>query len=131
MAKTKGVQYWDKKLWKVFSEYIRRKDADAEGMIECYTCYTTRHYKQMHAGHFVSRNAKAVKFDEQNVKPQCPTCNTFNEGMSWAFGTRLDDEYGEGTAENLEAQRFSIVKRTPAELEEMYEEYKQKLLDLP
>ena len=130
MAKTKGVKYWDTKLWKVFSEYIRRKDTNEEGEVECYTCYEVRHWKRIHAGHFVSRNARAVKFDEQNVKPQCPGCNAFNGGMSWKFGQRLDEEFGEGTAENLEAQRFSIIKRTPGELEKMYKDYEKKLKSL-
>jgi len=123
----KGVRYWEKKLWKVFSEYIRRKDADLDGMVDCYTCYSKKHWKQVDAGHFVSRNARAVKYDERNVKPQCKACNGFHGGMVWEFGQHLDRDYGEGTAEDLEAQRFSIAKRKPSELEEMYRKYRGKL----
>jgi hypothetical protein len=123
------VAYWDKKLWKVFSEYVRRNGANKDGMNECYTCYTIKHWKQLHAGHFVTRTAKAVKFDEQNVKPQCPNCNAFQGGMSWAFGQRLDEEYGEGTAENLEAQRHSIIKRKPSDYQELISYYEEKLAE--
>ncbi len=123
-TKTKGVRYWTKKLDAEFSKYIRQKYMDDNGEVECYTCFKREHYKRMHAGHFVSRNARATRWDETNVRPQCPACNTFNEGMGWVFGNRLDEEYGEGTAENLEAQRFSIVKRSPAELQTTFEYYR-------
>lgn len=125
--KTKGIKYWDNKLWKVFSEYIRRRDANTEGMVKCYTCPAVKHWKQMHGGHFVTRTAKAVKFDEKNVQVQCPNCNAFQGGMSYQFGKNLDRDYGEGKAESLEAQRHTIIKRKPADYEELIELYQNKL----
>ena len=128
--KTKGVKYYDGKLWKVFSEYIRRRDANTDGMVKCYTCPAVKHWKELHAGHFVTRTAKAVKFDEKNVQPQCPNCNAFQGGMSYQFGLNLDRDYGQGTAESLEAQRHSIIKRKPADYEELIASYQQKLSTL-
>lgn len=128
--KTKGVKYYDNKLWKVFSEYIRRRDANTDGMVKCYTCPAVKHWKELHAGHFVTRTAKAVKFDEKNVQPQCPNCNAFQGGMSYQFGLNLDRDYGQGTAESLEAQRHTIIKRKIPDYEELIALYEQKLSTL-
>lgn len=125
--KKKGVSYYDKKLWTLFSEYIRRRNADDNGEVECFTCYTIKHWKLGDAGHFVTRTAKAIKFDEQNVQFQCKSCNGFYGGMSWKFGQRLDEVYGEGTAENLEAQRHSIIKRSVSDYEDLIEHYEAEL----
>ena len=41
-----------KKLDKVFSEYIRKRDTDKNGYGLCCTCAKRLHYKEGHAGHF-------------------------------------------------------------------------------
>lgn len=130
MARRASLRTLDNKLWKVFSEYIRRKDADIDGNVTCITCYTKKHWKQMDAGHFVSRNAKAIKYDERNVHAQCKSCNGFHGGMSFVYGQRIDVLYGAGTAEDLEAQRHSISGWTTSYLEALIEEYKTKLSKL-
>lgn len=124
MPKTKGSQYWEKKLWTEFSKYIRQRDADDNGMVSCITCGVQKHWQEVDAGHFVSRNAKAVKYDERNVHAQCKACNGFHGGRAYVYGQAIDKRYGEGTADELESQRFSVIKRTPAELEQMYQYYK-------
>jgi hypothetical protein len=130
MANKKGVKYYDNKLWKIFSEYIRRRDANTEGMVKCYTCPAVKHWKECDAGHFVSRNAKAIKFDEKNVQVQCKACNGFYGGMSYKFGLNLDRDYGEGTAEKLELQRHTIIKRSPQDYEDLIAEFTEKLSKL-
>ncbi len=130
MAKRVGIAQLDRKLWPIFSQYIRRRNADEDGIVYCFTCGVRKHWKQVDAGHFVSRNAKAVKYSEINVQQQCKSCNGFHGGMAYEFGKRLDELYGEGTAENLEAQRFSISGWTPEHLENLIEEYKKKVKEL-
>ena len=120
----------DRKLWPIFSQYIRQRDADEDGIVYCITCGVRKHWRQVDAGHFVSRNAKAIKYDEKNVHAQCKSCNGFHGGMAFVYGQRIDELYGEGTAENLEAQRFSIAGWTPEYLENLIEEYKQKVKEL-
>lgn len=126
----KKIRTLDNKLWKIFSEYIRRRDADEDGIVYCITCGARKHWKQVDAGHFVSRNAKAIKYDEQNVHAQCKSCNGFHGGMSYVYGQRIDELYGEGTAENLEAQRHSISGWTAEHLEKLIQEYTEKLDNL-
>ena len=82
------------KAWKVFSEYIRQRDADNYGICACVTCGKRRHWKEMHAGHFVKRGYTAVLFDEHNVHAQCPACNTFKGGMQDEYARYIIDTYG-------------------------------------
>ena len=39
-----------KKLDKIFSEYIRKRDADENGYVKCCTCPTVEHWKEMDCG---------------------------------------------------------------------------------
>ena len=79
MAKLKKptVSSLKKKLDIIFSKYIRLKDADPSGNVECYTCGVVKQWEKdgMQAGHFMSRKHTITRWDEQNVKPQCYTCN--------------------------------------------------------
>lgn len=63
------------KAWKLCSEYIRRKYADFNGFVKCCTCPTTKHWKEMQAGHYVDGHNNTVMFDEMLTHPQCIKCN--------------------------------------------------------
>lgn len=72
--KPKKLSYYKKKLDKLYSEYIRRKDADKEGFNFCYTCGARHHWKKLQNGHYVRRSAGlSVYFLEENCRPQCLT----------------------------------------------------------
>ena len=60
-----------KKLDTVFSQYIRRSNADNNGYCTCVTCNKTFHWKEIQAGHFMSRKHYSTRWDERNVKTQC------------------------------------------------------------
>jgi hypothetical protein len=92
----------ENKLWKVFSEYIRMRDADDRGICHCATCGKPVFWKEADAGHFVTRNKKTVKFDERNVHAQCSRCNRFLGGEQYRMGLYIDNKYGKGTAHTLQ-----------------------------
>ena len=86
-----------KKLDKVFSIWVRSKDADHTGQVDCYTCGVNKSWKyEIDAGHFQSRGKYATRWNEDNVKPQCKRCNGFRGGEQYLFalnlGTELADE---------------------------------------
>tara|TARA_R100001594_G_scaffold142473_2_gene189417 strand:- start:993 stop:1370 length:378 start_codon:yes stop_codon:yes gene_type:complete len=85
-----------KKLDKVFSQYIRLKDADHAGYVNCFTCGVSKNWREVDAGHFQSRGKYATRWNEDNVKPQCKRCNGFRGGEQYQFalnlGTDLADE---------------------------------------
>ena len=59
------------RLDKVFSQWVRSKDADHRGFVQCFTCGQFKHWKTVDAGHFQSRAKFSTRWDEMNVKPQC------------------------------------------------------------
>lgn len=117
-------------LDKVFSEYIRRRYADDHGFVQCYTCGATKHWKEMHAGHFQSRSKYATRWNETNVQVQCVSCNIFKAGEQFKFGIHLDQEHGEGTAEEMMYLANQSGKFTIMELRDMVKEFQQKLREL-
>jgi hypothetical protein len=119
----------DDKLWRVFSEYVRRSHA-IDGVCKCVTCGTVGHWKDMDAGHFISRNHKATKFDIQNVAPQCKKCNRFLGGRQYEFGIWIDQKYGEGTAEKILQRSRMVCKRSQVEIDVLTKHYKEELKKL-
>ena len=118
------------KLDKLFSEYIRRRYANHDGTVSCFTCGIVKHWKEQQAGHFQSRRHHSTRWDEKNVQVQCKSCNIFKSGEQYKFGNYLDNTYGQGTAQDLEQRSKKIVKLTRVDYEEAIELYKRKLEEL-
>lgn len=108
-------------LWKLFSEYIRRKSGN-----KCFTCGVTKEWKMLHAGHYIRASAGlATYFDEQNVHAQCYACNIWRDGNSDEYALRLITAYGPDILTELNRRKGQIVKDFP--FDEKIEEYRQKL----
>jgi len=112
-------------LDKVFSEYIRRRYAK-NGIAECVTCGKKDHWKNLQAGHFMSRKHYATRWDEENVEVQCMACNVYRYGEQYLFAKHL----GQEKADELLAKSRTMVKLKDWELLEMIDIYKEKLLEL-
>lgn len=114
-----------KELDKYFSLFIRLRAANEYGMVQCFTCGIVRGYKDgMQNGHFQSRKHLATRFDEENCQVQCIKCNIFDSGQQYLFSLRLDEKYGEGTAEELEFLAKATLKISRVEYEERVSYYK-------
>src|SRR3990167_10721677 len=90
----KTIAQLKKKLWKLFSVYIRQKGMDDQGINTCYTCKQKYHWKKLQAGHFNSRTHNSTFVDEINVKAQCFACNIWKRGNSALFAEHLIEEHG-------------------------------------
>ena len=119
-----------KKLDVLFSQYIRRRNADHLGRVKCFTCGVEKHWKEQQAGHFQSRSHHSTRWDEVNVQVQCVKCNMYRQGEQYKFGMYLDQRFGDGTAEELEYRAKTIVKLNRVDYEEAIERYKQKIKEL-
>ena len=119
-----------KKLDVLFSQYIRRRNADHLGRVKCFTCGVEKHWKEQQAGHFQSRSHHSTRWDEVYVQVLCVKCNMFRQGEQYKFGLYLDDRFGDGTAEDLENRAKTIVKLNRVDYEEAIERYKQKIKEL-
>ena len=123
----KSISKLKKELDKWFSLFIRLRNASKDGIVECWTCGKTAHYKKMHAGHFMSRKHHATRWNEENVQVQCPKCNLFGQGEQYTFGKLIDVRIGEGKSEELQELSRTTVKYMRHEYEEMIKFYKEKV----
>ena len=123
-----GISGYKKKLDTIFSEFIRRRNADIDGYTSCYTCGVRKHYKELQCGHFVPRQYIALRYDETNCQTQCYACNMLYNGQPSSFASNLRRDYGNKIIEKLESRRKDIVKNFPYELKIEY--YKEKIKQL-
>ena len=125
----KTVSKLKKKLDKLFSEYIRRRDSDDRGMCKCISCgkEAPAFGGTMHAGHLFSRRYLAIRFDPKNVNSQCSYCNTFLNGNQIKAARGVNNKWGEGTVENLESRMHTVVKLSRVDYLEAIENIKRKL----
>lgn len=128
MAKTYAAA--KRKLDAVFSEWTRRRFADANGMVRCVSCGTEKHWKEIQAGHYVSRARLATRFCERNTNPQCGVCNVLKRGNYVAYSRWMINRYGQSIFAELDEQSRRAVKFTRADLEAMIEDYKGKIARL-
>lgn len=126
----KSLSDLNKQLDQVFSEYIRRKYADKEGMVRSYTGNETKHWKQLHCGHYLSRTYKAVRWHEDNARPQSMAENIWKHGNPIEFRINLVAELGEEAVKALEARRNELFKPTRDFYEERISYFQEKLKEL-
>jgi hypothetical protein len=123
----KSTSSLKRSLWKVFSEYVRRKDADEGGTVSCYTCDKLMFWRDGQAGHAIGGRTNAVLFDDSIVRVQCVSCNVFRRGNYPIFTTKLIKENGMDWWEEKLANARKVVKTTRADLEQMISDYQEKL----
>lgn len=116
-----------KRLDNLFSEYIRRRNTDFRGTTKCFTCGKEEHWKKLQCGHFQSRKHYATRWHETNCQVQCAACNVFRYGEQYKFGLNLDNEFGEGIAEELLNLSKNIVKLSNVDLLDKIDYYKNKI----
>jgi hypothetical protein len=102
----------EKKLDNIFSRFVRLSDAHKRGILVCFTCRRPLEWAQSQCGHYISRGHKAVRFDENNCRPQCFFCNAMRQGEAFLFREHLVDEVGLPEVERLEAEALQTTKRT-------------------
>ena len=119
------VSVVDKKLWTVFSRYIRARDAKVNktpNRCRCFTCGNINYINKMQAGHYISRVVKEIKYDEINVHAQCVGCNIYRYGEQALYREEIVARYGEKEAVRLlntylrhkagKGKRLSAIKLT-------------------
>lgn len=116
-----------KKLDKIFSEYVRLRDANVNGYIHCYCCGYPIHWTNAQAMHFMNRRHLGTRFNEINVKAGCPACNMYNLGNLESYESHLRREYGDNIIDRLTMLKTTVTKFTPHEIKEMTEYYRKEV----
>ena len=117
-------------LDKVFSEYIRRRDAGPTGIGRCITCGRVGHWKTMDCGHYIKRQHMTTRYDEKNCNMQCKYCNAFEQGANEIYKRKIDEKWGAGVSDWLEVKRCGQSMLRRFELEILIDHYKQRIKEL-
>jgi hypothetical protein len=115
------------KLDIVFSEFIRLRDADKNGICKCITSGEFEHWTKVDAGHFITRDNFATRWDEQNVNAQGRGDNRFKSGKQYEHGLAIDKKHGPGTASKLLIKSKSPCNWEEFELVKMIGYYKDQV----
>lgn len=123
------------KAWSAMSKYIRLKNSDEYGNCICVTCGKTKHWKEIHAGHFVDGRNNTVLFDERLVFPQCFHCNSKRPGCLAGnkvkyFLYMKSLGYTDDELEAFDNMKHQTKKLSIAELKEIQDYYEDKLCGL-
>jgi hypothetical protein len=133
MKRKPSLPSLNKKLWSIFSQYIRRKDADSNGIVSCISCGTRKHWKTVDCGHYIPKSISlSLRFDERNNHSQCTSCNLWKHGNAPQYALALQKLYGPGILEELDTFRRDNqgFKLSRTDYEELIEKYKVKLAEL-
>lgn len=108
LDKDKSVSFLKKKLWKIFSLYIRTRDN-----FTCFTCGKKADGAGMHAGHFITGATCPTElyFNVMNVHAQCYHCNINLSGNWVIYEQKMVDRYGIDEVYKLKQSRFKIDKK--------------------
>ena len=119
--KSKSRKQLVRQLDKVFSEYIRARDK------KCICCGTQ---EDLQCGHLLSRVAYSTRWDEDNAHAQCRKCNLVHEHNPHIYVKAYIQQHGINQYYNILSKYSKAVKISNAEMEQMIEEYQEKLKNM-
>lgn len=122
------MTYDEKKLWPIFSKFIRLRDAQPfTGLCKCFTCPRIKHWTKGDCGHGIPRQHKATKYHEKNNHFQCKHCNGFEGGRREVYKANVDKKYGEHTWDMMELASRQVCKMGKFEYDELAIHYKKEV----
>lgn len=121
------LKKWKKKAWQAFSAYIRRREADDNGMVRCCTCGTVKNWREVDAGHFVPGRNNSVLYDTRIVWAQCKSCNR-NQGEQYKYSLFLKGKgFSDQELEELLNLKHKIKPMTAMDHFSVFQKYKEWL----
>jgi hypothetical protein len=109
-----------------FSRYIRIREANTNGIVECYTCGKSDHWTKMQCGHYIKRADTLLRWDSRNARTQCESCNCYKHGNIDEYTNRLNEEQP-GLPEQLREESREVNKYGREELKQLLIDYRAKL----
>ena len=112
------------RLDKVFSKYIRLRDAMPGGTFRCISCGRIKPIEQADCGHFHSRTHMSTRFDEDNCHAECRYCNRFSADHIIGYRENLIRKIGSQRFLLLDVKAHETRKWSHFELEQLAKYYK-------
>ena len=111
---------------------VRLKAAVAAGCeyINCVTCNSQDHWKNLQGGHFIPRTRTKHMLLEENIHPQCNQCNGFEHGNSIDYQFFMEDTYGRDFVKELNDTKFGGCDLRRPELEDLLFDYRARNREL-
>lgn len=119
-----------KKLDKVFSQYIRLRDAMPGGVFRCISCGRTLPIGRADCGHYFSRRHMSTRFDEDNCNAECSYCNRFDAEHLIGYRENLIRKIGLRRYQLLGVRANETKKWSCFELEVLARHYQGKVREL-
>ena len=123
-----------KKVWTLFSTYIRLRDClKTTGLPDygkCITCGKTIPRSLLQAGHFIAGRHNANLFSEEGTHAQCYNCNINLHGNTLEYRRQIIKLYGVGYDETIELQSKQVTKLTVDDLTKLKDSLKVKIEEL-
>lgn len=110
------------KLWKTFSQYVRKK---SKGI--CFTCGARKAWQDMDASHYLHGK---LDYSEINIQACCVRCNRYLHGNLGAFAERLVGEYGQARITKLRLEAREIQRHEIEWLQEKISYYEEEFKKL-
>ena len=97
---------------KYCSQYVRLSHADQNWYCTCYTCWKRKHRKEIQCWHRIWRKYLIVRWDLDNVRPQCVWCNDKRRwnGRPIEFKANLIDEIWEERVNAVDEKALREVR---------------------
>ena len=134
MKKKVTISSMKKKVWPLFSQYIRVRDClKTTGCASfglCITCGKRYHIKLLQAGHFIPGRHNSNLFSFEGTHAQCYNCNINLRGNTLEYRRQIIKLYGEGADVELEKEARQIKKFTTPELEELWSYLRELIKEL-
>ena len=89
--KHKSTKYYKARADRLFSLWVRQRDAGGNEVCGCITCGIFHSWRSMHCGHFMSRRHESTRYHEDNAHAQCVHCNTYDQGKQFEHGQAIDE----------------------------------------
>lgn len=84
----------------------------------------------MQAGHFLAGRGNSILFENNNVHPQCYSCNVMNHGEQLKYYRFMVKTYGEAEVKRLEKLKAKTRSFTIPELIKMREDFELQISQL-
>lgn len=128
----KTVPQLQNTLWPLIALYIKRNHSSDGLHCKCFTCDKAIKIgdRDCQAGHWIPRTYSPTKYEEDNLRPQCSTCNEFHHGKPVEFERNLRLEIGDERVEELKTLSTQRWKWDRSELVKQIEYYKGELKEM-
>lgn len=111
-------------VWDLFSEWVRRSEADENGICTCVTCGHRDTWRKFDCGHYIHGTLFRIR---ELCHTQCRNCNGFKAGMAIEYREYMLKEYGKSMVDRLTFLAKRPHKFTVFELQKYRELYQEKL----